>query len=414
MNDLIKLLRGRRIDGRSADEIMRLAADEIESLQSQLSYRIEERDDSNRNLTSALRREVASKDRLAEAEAYGKAQQRWAHEWRDKHDALTAENAALRQQIGKDVGDFDYPPGSAPCMCYFSTAEDRGPDPIGECDYHAALRKDAERGIVTMSEQKLEHVNPMGSMFADAIRALAAIDAELGMPGDGCNSTQATLTAIRLLHSAHRDDVANNKRLATLLLESVSMIEGFRRAGWIMNGAWGDQTNDFIARVKRATSTVKEVRDVDAHYCLDHPEEAAASTQQWSRAMTHKCPDCHNEFVQPFVCTTCGAQKLYDVTVTHLHEQNESLRSRLAEAERLLRICTDTREAYIKCVSTHAEIATFLGAADSASVCLHQIHNGDTCEICGAKVTPVVQPERCCLDYPRCDCNSPPESESAE
>ena len=51
--------------------------------------------------------------------------------------------------------------------------------------------------------------------------------------------------------------------------------------------------------------------------------------------------------------------------------------------------------------------------ASSASVCLHQIHNGDTCEICGAKVTPVVQPERCCLDYPRCDCNSPPEPDNA-
>ena len=61
------------------------------------------------------------------------------------YDALAAENAALRVQIGKDCGDFDYPPGSAPCMCYFSTAEDRGPDPIGECHYHAALRKDAER-----------------------------------------------------------------------------------------------------------------------------------------------------------------------------------------------------------------------------------------------------------------------------
>lgn len=69
MNDLVRVLRGQRIDGRGTDEIMRLAADEIESLQSQLSYRIEERDDSNRNLTSALRREVASKDRLAEAEA---------------------------------------------------------------------------------------------------------------------------------------------------------------------------------------------------------------------------------------------------------------------------------------------------------------------------------------------------------
>lgn len=69
MNDLVRVLRGHRIDGRGTDEIMRLAADEIESLQSQLSYRIEERDDSNRNLTSALRREVASKDRLAAAEA---------------------------------------------------------------------------------------------------------------------------------------------------------------------------------------------------------------------------------------------------------------------------------------------------------------------------------------------------------
>jgi hypothetical protein len=27
------------------------------------------------------------------------------------------------------------------------------------------------------------------------------------------------------------------------------------------------------------------------------------------------CPDCKCEFVQPFKCITCGAQKLYDVTV---------------------------------------------------------------------------------------------------
>lgn len=29
----------------------------------------------------------------------------------------------------------------------------------------------------------------------------------------------------------------------------------------------------------------------------------------------HVCPDCKNQFVQPFKCTTCGAQKLYDATV---------------------------------------------------------------------------------------------------
>lgn len=67
-------------------------------------------------------------------------------EWRDADRAECEENARLRaqmaemQRVGRDVGDFDYPPGSAPCMCFFSTAEDRGPDPLGECDYHKALR----------------------------------------------------------------------------------------------------------------------------------------------------------------------------------------------------------------------------------------------------------------------------------
>lgn len=47
----------------------------------------------------ALAAEVESlRSRLAEADAHGKAQQQWAHEWRDKHDALTAENAALREE----------------------------------------------------------------------------------------------------------------------------------------------------------------------------------------------------------------------------------------------------------------------------------------------------------------------------
>jgi len=37
MNDLVRVLRGQRIDGRGADEIMRRAADEIERLQDQNS-----------------------------------------------------------------------------------------------------------------------------------------------------------------------------------------------------------------------------------------------------------------------------------------------------------------------------------------------------------------------------------------
>lgn len=103
-----------------------------------------------------------------------------------------------------------------------------------------------------MSEQTKGFVNPTDPLFADAVRALAAIDAELGMPDDGCNSTQATLAAIRLLHSAHRDDVAANKRLAALLSEAVRMIEGYKRAGWLTNPSAGEQATDFILRVRDA------------------------------------------------------------------------------------------------------------------------------------------------------------------
>lgn len=49
----------------------------------------------------------------------------------------------------------------------------------------------------------------------------------------------------------------------------------------------------------------------------------------------HTCPDCKNQFVQPFKCTTCGAQKLYDATVrsqavTIEHQREEITRARKA------------------------------------------------------------------------------------
>lgn len=44
-----------------------------------------------------------------------------------------------------------------------------------------------------------------------------------------------------------------------------------------------------------------------------------------------QCPDCRNEFAQPFVCTTCGAQKLYDVTLQSAQDEIERLRTLLAE-----------------------------------------------------------------------------------
>lgn len=43
------------------------------------------------------------------------------------------------------------------------------------------------------------------------------------------------------------------------------------------------------------------------------------------------CPDCRNGFYQPFVCITCGAQKLYDETVRSQAAQIESLQSELAK-----------------------------------------------------------------------------------
>jgi hypothetical protein len=45
-------------------------------------------------------------------------------------------------------------------------------------------------------------------------------------------------------------------------------------------------------------------------------------------------------------------------------------------------------------------------AAAAASAC-NYFPGQSTCEWCSA-----VQPERCCLDYPRCDCNSPPEPDN--
>lgn len=48
------------------------------------------------------------------------------------------------------------------------------------------------------------------------------------------------------------------------------------------------------------------------------------------------CPSCNNDFVQQFVCTTCGAEKLYDATVIALRQQlfaaNTLIQSHRSEA----------------------------------------------------------------------------------
>ena len=50
-------------------------------------------------------------------------------------------------------------------------------------------------------------------MEQQMIAALAAIDAALRLPKDGCNSTARTLDSIRLLWAVHEDDTAEIRRL---------------------------------------------------------------------------------------------------------------------------------------------------------------------------------------------------------
>ena len=53
----------------------------------------------------------------------------------------------------------------------------------------------------------------------------------------------------------------------------------------------------------------------------------------------HICPDCKNVFLQPFRCTTCGAQKLYDTTLRQAEQRAERAEAELAAARALLEQC---------------------------------------------------------------------------
>jgi hypothetical protein len=55
----------------------------------------------------------------------------------------------------------------------------------------------------------------------------------------------------------------------------------------------------------------------------------------------HRCPDCKNQFVQPFVCTTCGAQKLYDETVRQQALEIERLRNHIFNGQGLMQYYLD-------------------------------------------------------------------------
>jgi hypothetical protein len=58
------------------------------------------------------------------------------------------------------------------------------------------------------------------------------------------------------------------------------------------------------------------------------------------------CPSCKNAFVQPFVCITCGAEKLYDATVRSQQQYIESLRTRLSAATAALELAQKDAERY--------------------------------------------------------------------
>lgn len=51
------------------------------------------------------------------------------------------------------------------------------------------------------------------------------------------------------------------------------------------------------------------------------------------------CPSCSCIFHQDFVCTTCGAEKLYDETIRVLKEQLAASQAREQQLREALEVC---------------------------------------------------------------------------
>ena len=69
---------------------------------------------------------------------------------------------------------------------------------------------------------------------------------------------------------------------------------------------------------------------------------------------SRQCQLCKNEFMQPFVCTTCGAEKLYDATLESITEQRDHLEQRMkvVEAEtieRCAKVCEVMGAKHFEC-----------------------------------------------------------------
>ena len=63
----------------------------------------------------------------------------------------------------------------------------------------------------------------------------------------------------------------------------------------------------------------------------------------------HICPDCKNVFLQPFRCTTCGAQKLYDTTLRQAEQRAERAEAELAAARALMKQYRTTLRSVFFC-----------------------------------------------------------------
>jgi hypothetical protein len=86
-----------------------------------------------------------------------------------------------------------------------------------------------------------------------------------------------------------------------------------------------------LARLKSGDVSLADLHDV-----------VGAITQLQARvkeleAKHQICPDCHNHFHQPFRCTTCGAQKLYDHSLKDAQQRAGRAEAALATVTELLK-----------------------------------------------------------------------------
>jgi hypothetical protein len=111
------------------------------------------------------------------------------------------------------------------------------------------------------------------------VLALAEIDTRLGLEDDGCNSTMRTLTAIDLLHAAHRDDLAEIERLNSRsvtelcadhenLRDYIAQLEDERDAARRESAEWQKSFYTMASMKAERDAAVKALTDVGTF--LDH------------------------------------------------------------------------------------------------------------------------------------------------